>query len=233
MSKRRKLKKMRYAKWGDFTEPARCICKGVIGNSKYSYNYAIVNTCGRHPCAYIQVPEDMVNIAFELLPVHGGCSYEDNHYPTSKIVSEGYKWIGWDYGHLCDYTPPMDKNHKYSEQYLNRPRHTTEEVYNDIIKAVKELRYINQAREDFYFEINTNKINDEDADDYWGDMLERFINLKAAVVSQPVTKWSKLWLKSLSSVGFNTPKQQVKEINYVIDIINMAKSGELKITSKC
>jgi hypothetical protein len=62
-------------------------------------------------------------------------------------------------------------------------------------------------------------------------LREQFRSLKAATVSA-VREWSKLWLRGLSSVGFNTPEQQSKEIDYVIGIINMAKSGELKITSK-
>lgn len=225
MSKRMKKKKMRYAKWGDFKTPSKILYEGTVKE----YKVAIVNVYGRNPSAYIQVPEDLADIAFELLPVHGCCSFNGKIFFNGKEEDKGYRWVGWDYGHLCDYTPPIDKNHKYSKEYLNRPRHTTEEVYNDIIKAVKELRYINQAKKDFYFEVNTNKAKGDNY--YWDDLKEQFRGLEAAT-SSPVREWSKLWLKGLASVGFNTPEQQRKEINYVISIIDMAKSGELKITSE-
>jgi hypothetical protein len=225
MSKRMKKKKMRYAKLGDFKTPSKILYEGTVKG----YKVAIVNVCGRNPSAYIQVPEDLADIAFELLPVHGGCSFNEKIFFHGKEEDEGYRWVGWDYGHLCDYTPPIDKNHKYSKEYLNRPRHTTEEVYRDIIKAVKELRYINQAKRDFYFEVDTDKGKGDNY--YWDDLKEQFSSLKAAIPS-PVREWSKLWLKGLASVGFNTPEQQIKVIDYVGYIINMAKLGELKITSE-
>ena len=228
MSKKMKKKKMRYAKWGDFKTPSKILYEGTVKG----YKVAIVNVYGRHPSAYIQVPEDLADIAFELLPVHGGCSFNEKVFFNGKEEDKGYRWVGWDYGHLCDYTPPFDSYNSFGVD--NRPRHTTEEVYNDIVKAVKELRYINQAKKDFYFEVNTDKADDDcyynkDDDYYWDDLKEQFINLKDATIS---SEWSKLWLKGLSSVGFNNTPQQIKEIDYVIDIINMAKHGELKITSE-
>jgi hypothetical protein len=222
-----KKKKMRYAKWSNFKTLSKILYEGTVKG----YKVAIVNVYGRHPSAYIRVPEDLANIAFELLPVHGGCSFNEKVFFNGKKEDKGYRWIGWDYGHLCDYKPPVSKTHLDFWNSFggdNRPRHTTKEIYRDIIKAVKELRYINQAKKDFYFEVNTDKAKDDE--DYWDDLREQFRGLKAATVS---SEWSKLWLKGLSSVGFNTPEQQSKEINYVIDIINMAKSGELKITSEC
>ena len=228
MSKKMKKKKMRYTKWSDFKTPSKILYEGTVKG----YKVAIVNVYGRHPSAYIQVPEDLADIAFELLPVHGGCSFNGKTFFNGKEEDKGYRWVGWDYGHLCDYTPPIDKTHHYSWNGSSddiRHKYITEEVYNDIVKAVKELRYINQAKSDFYFEVNTDKAKDNE--DYWDDLEEQFRGLKAATVS-PVGEWSKLWLKGLSSVGFNTPEQQIKEIDYVIGIINMAKYGELDIISE-
>lgn len=233
MSKKMKKKKMRYAKLGDFKTPSKILYEGRVKG----YKVAIVNVCGRHPSAYIQVPEDIADIVFELLPVHGGCSFNEKIFFHGKEEDKGYRWIGWDYGHLCDYTPPLSKVHlDFYNSFggYNRPRHTTEEVYQDIIKAVKELRYINQAKMDFYYEVNTDKAEgncylDEGDNYYWDDLKEQFRGLEAAT-SSPVREWSKLWLKGLASVGFNTSEQQRKEINYVIDIIDMAKNGELKIS---
>lgn len=228
MSKRMKKKKMRYAKLGDFKTTSKILYEGIVKG----YKVAIVNVCGRNPSAYIQVPEDLADIAFELLPVHGGCSFNEKIFFHGKEEDKGYRWIGWDYGHLCDYTPPLSKIHlDFYNSFggYNRPRHTTEEVYRDIIKAVKELRYINQAKRDFYFEVNPYKAKGDNY--YWDDLKEQFRGLEAAT-SSPVREWSKLWLKGLASVGFNTSEQQRKEINYVICIIDMAKNGELKITSE-
>lgn len=213
---------------GDFKTPSEILYEGTVKG----YKVAIVNVYGRHPSAYIQVPEDLADIAFELLPVHGGCSFNEKIFFNGKEEDKGYRWVGWDYGHLCDYTPPIDKIHLGFWNSFGgnvRPRHIIEEVYRDIIKAVKELRYINQAKIDFYFEVNIDKAKDDEG--YWDDLKEQFRGLKAATVS-PVGEWSKLWLKGLSSVGFNTPEQQIKEIDYVIDIINMAKYDELDITSE-
>ncbi len=228
MSKRMKKKKMRYAKWGNFKTPGKILYEGTVKG----YKVAIVNVYGRHPSAYIQVPEDLADIAFELLPVHGGCSFNEKIFFNGKEEDKGYRWVGWDYGHLCDYAPPRDKTHLDFWNSFggdNRPRHTTEEVYNDIIKAVKELRYINQAKIDLYFEVNMDKAKDDEY--YWDDLKEQFRSLDAETIA-PIREWSKLWLKGLFFAGFNTPEQQRKEINYVIDIINMAKKGELKITSE-
>lgn len=228
MSKKMKKKKMRYAKLGDFKTPSRILYEGRIKG----YKVAIVNVCGRHPSAYIQVPEDLADIAFELLPVHGGCSFNEKIFFHGKEEDKGYRWIGWDYGHLCDYTPPLSKVHLdfyNSCGGYNRPRYTTEEVYRDIIKAVKELRYINQAKRDFYFEVNTYKAKGDSY--YWDDLKEQFRSLKDEILS-PVREWSKLWLKGLASVGFNTSEQQIKVIDYVGYIISMAKLGELKIISE-
>jgi hypothetical protein len=228
MSKKMKKKKMRYAKLGDFKTPSRILYEGTVKG----YKVSIVNVCGRHPSAYIQIPEDLADIAFELLPVHGNCSFNEKIFFNGKKEDKGYRWVGWDYGHLCDYTPPLSKSQLDFYNSFGgdiRPRHTTEEVYNDIIRAVKELRYINQAKSDFYFEVNIDKAKDDDY--YWDDLREWFRSLKAASTS-PINGWHNLWLKGLSSVGFNTLNQQIKEIDYVISIINMAKNGELKITSE-
>lgn len=229
MSKRMKKKKMRYAKWGDFKTPGKILYEGTVKG----YKVAIVNVYGRHPSAYIQVPKSLADIAFELLPVHGGCSFNEKVFFNGKKEDKGYRWIGWDYGHLGDYTPPIDKTYHYSWYGSSddiRHRYTTEEVYRDIIKAVKELRYINQAKNDFYFEVNVDKAKYYD-EYYWDELREQFRDIKDEIAS-PVKERNKLWLAILSHAGFNTPEQQIKVIDYVGYIISMAKMGDLKFTSE-
>jgi hypothetical protein len=56
------------------------------------------------------------------IPVHGGITFstivkdENNNYP--QRFTPGY-WVGWDYAHLGDYVPRLDKGeHHYGSEHL-------------------------------------------------------------------------------------------------------------------
>lgn len=80
------------------------VCDGVYKN----YYYAITSL-GTHPCAYVEIPKD--NLLYKIdydcvddkINCHCGCSYVGYGLPCG--IKENEWFIGWDYGHCCDYTP--------------------------------------------------------------------------------------------------------------------------------
>lgn len=76
-----------------------------LGNYK-GYDYMILG--GNYPCAYVRIPKESklykmeYGDADELLDVHGGVTYSENHYPTQFQFDSTEWWIGWDYAHSGD-----------------------------------------------------------------------------------------------------------------------------------
>ena len=110
--------------------------------------YAVVNTRGSHPCAYIQFPNiekikdyDDVFINEDESDdfwIHGGFTF----LGTLENLGLPGIWLGWDYAHCGDWTQycPADQDpfdHKDEKEW------TTEEVVNDARKA---LVYIRQGK---------------------------------------------------------------------------------------
>ena len=78
--------------------------------------FVILNLRGSHPCAYV---ESNINYyykseyEYEYGPAHGGFTFYAtllhwiNEFPEYKdILSK--KYVGWDYGHCCDYSPRIE-----------------------------------------------------------------------------------------------------------------------------
>lgn len=83
------------------------------------------------PCVYIEVKENedydrLVDLLDEY--VHCGVSYRMSTYPSEENLDS--RWIGWDYGHHCDYSI-------FSEEYTNEGKKWTfEEIEHDIRIAI-------------------------------------------------------------------------------------------------
>lgn len=148
-----KKKKMVYAKVSDYKSPYRILYSGTCKG----YRIVIVNMHGIHPCAYIQVPfdeidnSDVVERISDNLSCHGGVTYVGDIADACSELGDTpakHTWIGWDYGHLCDYRPkptiPKGIHFPLPEEftYYHRHKWTTEEVYRDVISACKSLNDI-------------------------------------------------------------------------------------------
>lgn len=86
----------------------------------------------RNPLVYIEIKEgeDYKMIVTFLSPfVHGGVSYDYEDYPSVENTTN--KWIGWDYGHACDFTLFASGDTSEGKKY------TYEEVMNDIKEAIE------------------------------------------------------------------------------------------------
>ena len=110
--------------------------------------YAVVNTRGSHPCAYIQFPGiekiksyDDVDLFYDEADdfwIHGGFTF----LGTYENLGLPGIWLGWDYAHYGDWTQgcPADQdpfNHEDEKKW------TTEEVVDH---AKKALDYIRQGK---------------------------------------------------------------------------------------
>lgn len=228
MSKKMKKKKMRYAKIGDFKTKPTILYEGTVNNHKV----VIVNVYGRHPSAYIAVADNRVKYVEELLHCHGSVSFTGNScFGDKRPAPKGYTWVGWDYGHLCDYTPPLDKDHKYSEEFKRRPRYTTEQVYAEIKEAVKDLILIEEACAEFNFE---SRISNSVKTKYppiikghyamerikWKTMMDFDANGDYNNPPSPAY-WYKNWILGMKSLGFTTKERRRKIFEYIIQIIDM------------
>lgn len=126
-----KKKKMRYARYvGKEDAPPVLLYSGQVKG----HRVVIINAFGEHPCAYVEVDQ---RIDFNVISCHGGISYYSDILLFIGRANPDKFWAGWDYGHMCDYKPPVKG---YKRLYRGYVKHTTEEVYRDIIDVVKQVR---------------------------------------------------------------------------------------------
>lgn len=113
------------------------VCDGVYKN----YYYAITSL-GTHPCAYVEIPEnnmlygiDFEDIDHEEIDCHCGFSYSAYGLPCG--IKENKWFIGWDYGHWCDYMPIhyLTDGHKW----------TTTEIKNEIKDVIEQIIEYNKG----------------------------------------------------------------------------------------
>lgn len=121
----------------------------ILAEGKYKgYHYVIVSM-GTHPCAYVEVPRShkcynakFKDTTFMFVQCHGGVTFAsslglfyDVALTDQSLYREG-KWIGWDYMHTgvdCIYGMSHGKQWR------------TEEIYEDIKRAVNSLIVTNKA----------------------------------------------------------------------------------------
>lgn len=134
----------------------------LIADGKYKgINYYVLNIDGSQPCAYIELEsshplfgkkfacwEDDEN-SFSL-NVHGGVTYESDGLRCVDPNGErGSKFVGWDYGHCCDFQGFYLRDQETLEMFKDRRRWTTEEVVQEIKEAI-DLMEIKEAAIHFH-----------------------------------------------------------------------------------
>ncbi|MDE6833340.1 MAG: hypothetical protein K2J39_03695 [Ruminococcus sp.] len=103
------------------------------------YEYAIVSR-GFSPCAYVKLPEGHTyyGLDYDDIPVecHGGLTYSD-YYIDGMPSGSGW-WIGWDYGHCCDYSGFMiNENWHDISRYK---KWTTTEILEEVKRVIDQLK---------------------------------------------------------------------------------------------
>ena len=99
-------------------------------------HFVVVNNYGHNLSAYINVEKDDKYDSYEDYPVfpHGGLTFGsrsgDKFLPDK---GENRIWLGWDYGHLGDYTS-LCTNPNYIKW-------NTEDVINEAVEVIDEYLY--------------------------------------------------------------------------------------------
>lgn len=106
----------------------------IILRGEYAGFPYIIRTLGFWPCAYVGLPEVPEFDVEEDLPVPVLINYESWNWARFDFMDKEHVWIGWDYGHCCDYHPLFnEEGHKY----------TVEEIEKDIKNTIDE--YIHKS----------------------------------------------------------------------------------------
>lgn len=107
------------------------------------YEYAIVSR-GMHPCAYVKLPYEhkYYGVDYDDIPVkcHCGLTYSDNRLDVLPLRS-GW-WIGWDYGHCCDYAGFMMHEYWQNVDTSDKKRWTTAEILEEVKEVVRQVNEI-------------------------------------------------------------------------------------------
>jgi hypothetical protein len=120
----------------DINSPSgRAIAMNPLIKGEFMGHLYEICTNGAHPTAYVNCGEDSFSNkeSFDGLPVHGGCTFFGTRY-----IVEGF-WVGWDYGHYCDYITPLGaiKDGLINFGFPRRGKKwTVAEVMQDVIKAI-------------------------------------------------------------------------------------------------
>ena len=96
-------------------------------------DYVIVNLRGYHPCAYVRTNNNYCVNDQDDSPAHCGFTFYGGLTHWREYDPENYdkdfferKFIGWDFGHYCDYSPYFDDGKKW----------TTEEVFENVKEVI-------------------------------------------------------------------------------------------------
>lgn len=104
------------------------------------YEYAIVSR-GFHPCAYVKFAEShrYYGVGYNNIPVdcHCGLTYSEKYLDVLPL-SSGW-WIGWDYGHCCDYSGFMMHEHWKDVDASHYRKWTTAEILEEVKQVIAQL----------------------------------------------------------------------------------------------
>ena len=99
-------------------------------------DFVIVNLAGRFPCAYVRTDINYYNDdnVVDDSPAHCGFTFFNDLSHWKEYDPENYdkdfferNFIGWDFGHACDYHPAFCDGGK---------KWTTEEVFENVKKVI-------------------------------------------------------------------------------------------------
>lgn len=101
------------------------VAKGEYGGQPY-----IIRTLGYWPCAYIGLVHEP-SFDVDELEVPVCFTYKSWEMGRMECMDPDWKWLGWDYGHACDYIPKFNPDgHKY----------TIEEIEKDIKEVIRAYK---------------------------------------------------------------------------------------------
>ena len=122
-------------------------CGILIAQGFYNgLNYYVKNINGRHPTAYVEIPQghkafgmDFENYDLpQLIEVHGGVTYQDSVLLTVDDNGErDHKFVGWDYGHAGDFEGYYIGENDWLEN--NSKRWTVEEIIAECKEAIDQI----------------------------------------------------------------------------------------------
>ena len=106
-----------------------------LAADEYRNHNFVIKNLGWHPTAYVLIPKKPINISD--IRCHCGVTYSGNHLEVDGAYVKGF-WIGWDYGHACDYNgicmrPGMEALSKYGKKW------TTEEIVAECKNVIDQL----------------------------------------------------------------------------------------------
>lgn len=122
------------------------------------YEYAIVSR-GFHPCAYVKLPEShkYYGLGYDDIPVdcHCGLTYSEKYLDVMPDSHGG--WIGWDYGHCCDYSGFMTHEYWHGIDTSHLKRWTTAEILEEVKQVIDQL---NDCTKEKFYEEDTHIIQE-------------------------------------------------------------------------
>lgn len=110
----------------------------------------VIMSYGDHPCAYVGIPKDHKYFGihysdYEKIPIecHFGLTFSmmgEQRMPWIEDESEKELWwIGWDYGHCCDYSPYFE-NFDFVD--FDKYKWTTREILYECYDVIEQLKNV-------------------------------------------------------------------------------------------
>lgn len=117
----------------------------ILVNEEYlGHEYLILNLCGRYPTAYVRLKDNEILNDYDdyEIEVHGGLTFFG-----TPLTREDEAWLGWDYGHCCDYTYTNVVGWRgkvlediYKDLNLSeKKKWTTEEIQEEAKSVIEQL----------------------------------------------------------------------------------------------
>ncbi len=172
----------------------------LLGFGVYNgYEYAIVSR-GTPPCAYVRLTKDHIYYGedYDKIPVdcHCGLTYADSCIDV--LPERSGWWIGWDYGHCCDYAGYM-KSPEWSDiDTSHYKKWTSSEIFEEVKQVIEQLETSVQA-------VNLAHLNLVPVE------RSTFVSEKSIFVSPLNPEWS---------------KQAGKSLKFITEILNQEKASD-------
>lgn len=111
----------------------------ILDEGDYNGRHYVITYTGRHPCAYVEFNDEFERNSelWENVPCHWGANFLDQGpwtYQYNKINDDPRIYIGWDYGHVVDYSRFNDD--------VSLKKWTVREIRKDIKKVIAYLNMI-------------------------------------------------------------------------------------------
>jgi hypothetical protein len=117
----------------------------ILVNEEYlGHEYLILNLYGSHPTAYVRLKDNEILSHYDdyEIEVHGGLTFLG-----TPLTREDGTWLGWDYGHYCDYIyynvgALLNKvlEDLYKDLNLSeKKKWTTEEIQEEVKSVIEQL----------------------------------------------------------------------------------------------